>query len=232
MKPQNSGTDNAPISLDSNPSTNRLTPNGTGTNQKNSASLELNLSPDDTVSAIAQDSSTQEKTFQDPNPEAFQSALSPVSLRPHMDLERTQEASSVFKNVGLEMEKMKEAKMSSVQIDLQISQTETVKIRLHLQGNELRSTFITTSPDLREALQKYWPEFAHSTPMRDFRFANPDFQSPPSQNESFSQGQRRDSQTSEQNTTPYPSPSTRSQRLATPQRPINPNTNDRVSLWA
>lgn len=102
-----------------------------------------------------------------------------------------QAASSILKNLPAEIEKLRQSGQSQVQIELNIGEQETLKVRLQMRAGELRSTFITDSQELREALQKAWPDFAQDSRDRGFRFGNPAFQNAFSQNDSPSQGRQR-----------------------------------------
>ena len=79
-------------------------------------------------------------------------------------------ASALFKALPPELEKFKQSGQSQIQLDLPVSESESVRIRLNIRAGEIRSTFITESPELREALQKAWPEFTatHRTPNQAF----------------------------------------------------------------
>ena len=106
-------------------------------------------------------------------------------------LTRSADVSAVLKTLSVEMEKVKQSGQNRIELDLPVSDVESVKIRLHVRGEEIRTTFVTSSPELREALQKSWPEFALNQRDRNFRFSDPSFQNPTSQNNSFSQNQRQ-----------------------------------------
>jgi len=141
---------------------------------------------------------------------------------------RSAEASAVLKNLSVELEKFKQTGKSRMELDLQVSETETVKIRLHLRGNEIRSTFITESPELREALQKSWPEFAQNNRDKGFRFGDPSFQNPYSQNESFAQKRDNQRNAMEEQVSPMASARPLTNRKTT----TNESPTSRVSLWA
>jgi hypothetical protein len=141
---------------------------------------------------------------------------------------RSAEASAVLKNLSVELEKFKQTGKSRMELDLQVSETETLKIRLHLRGNEIRSTFITESPELREALQKSWPEFAQNNRDKGFRFGDPSFQNPYSQNESFAQKRENQRNAMEEQVSPMISARPLTNRKTT----TNESPTSRVSLWA
>jgi hypothetical protein len=144
---------------------------------------------------------------------------------------RSSEATAIFKTLSIEAEKLKQTGQSQIDLELPISDTESVKIRLQVRGEEIRSVFITESPELRQALQKSWGEFAQSSRERGFRFGEPTFQNPSSQNNSASeQGQERGQSRDQQaDASPYPGYNNR-------QKPPRPSTKTdpagSVSLWA
>ena len=78
-----------------------------------------------------------------------------------------------------------------MQLDLKVSDHEEIKIRLTFRGGEIRSTFITESPELRDALQKAWPEFSQNSRDRGHRFSDPAFQQAFQDNDANSKEQRR-----------------------------------------
>ena len=144
---------------------------------------------------------------------------------------RSSEVTAIFKTLSVEIEKLKQTGQSQIDLDLAISDTESVKIRLQVRGEEIRSVFITESPELRQALQRSWGEFAQSSRERGFRFGDPTFQNPFSQNNSASeQGQERGQSRDQQaDASPYPGYNNR-------QKPSRSTTKTdpagSVSLWA
>ena len=144
---------------------------------------------------------------------------------------RASEATTILKTLSMEVEKLKQTGQSQIDLELPISDTESVKIRLQIRGEEIRSVFITESPELRQALQKSWGEFAQSSRDRGFRFGDPTFQNPSSQNNSTSEqgqqkGQSRDQQA---DASPYPGYINRQQPLRSSTKNDTAGT---VSLWA
>jgi len=144
---------------------------------------------------------------------------------------RASEATTILKTLSMEVEKLKQTGQSQIDLELPISDTESVKIRLQIRGEEIRSVFITESPELRQALQKSWGEFAQSSRDRGFRFGDPTFQNPSSQNNSTSEqgqqkGQSRDQQA---DASPYPGYINRQQPLRSSTKTDTAGT---VSLWA
>jgi hypothetical protein len=86
------------------------------------------------------------------------------------------QASALFKSLGPELDKFKQTGSSQIQLDLPVGEEESVRIKLSIRGGEIRSTFITESPELRDALQKAWPEFSQNSRDRGFRMGDPAFQ--------------------------------------------------------
>jgi hypothetical protein len=121
------------------------------------------------------------------SPQGQANIAQPTSSQP------SQAAHSVLKNLGAELEKFRQSGESQVQLEIPVGDSESVKVRLNLRAGELRSTFITDSAELREALQKAWPEFSQTSRDRGFRFGDPSFQNAFSQNDSPSQGRQRQS---------------------------------------
>ena len=86
------------------------------------------------------------------------------------------QASSILKTLTPELEKFQQTSQSQIQLELPVGDNESVKIRLNLRGGEIRSTFITESPELREALQKAWPDFTATHRSQGIRFGESQFQ--------------------------------------------------------
>ena len=147
-------------------------------------------------------------------------------------ISRTSEVTTVLKTLSVEVEKLKQTGKSQIDLELPISETESVKIRLQVRGEEIRSVFITESPELRNALQKSWGEFAQTSRERGFRFGDPTFQNPSSENNSANQqGQeQRQSRNQQTDTSPYPMYNISRQQ---PQRTTTSSVpGNSVSLWA
>jgi hypothetical protein len=147
-------------------------------------------------------------------------------------ISRTSEVTTVLKTLSVEVEKLKQTGQSQIDLELPISDTESVKIRLQVRGEEIRSVFITESPELRNALQKSWGEFAQTSRERGFRFGDPTFQNPSSENNSPSQQgqQQRQDRNQQTDTATYPGYNISRQQ---PQRTTtSPAPGNSVSLWA
>ncbi|MEN9470060.1 MAG: hypothetical protein RL630_1793 [Verrucomicrobiota bacterium] len=97
------------------------------------------------------------------------------TIRPQAATASSQ-ASALFKTLAPELDKFKQTGNSQIQLDLPVGEQESVRIKLSLRGGEIRSTFITESPELREALQKAWPEFSQNSRDRGYRLGDPAFQ--------------------------------------------------------
>lgn len=111
------------------------------------------------------------------------------------------QASALFKSLGPELDKFKQTGSSQIQLDLPVGEDESVRIKLSIRGGEIRSTFITESPELRDALQKAWPEFSQNSRDRGFRMGDPAFQQSFQENSSnLGQNNRRQSDSSTRET--------------------------------
>jgi len=106
------------------------------------------------------------------------------------------QASALLKSLAPEIEKFQQTGQSQVQLDLPVGDNESVKIRLSLRAGEIRSTFITESPELREALQKAWPDFTATHRTQGIRFGESQFQDsfPRNQDAASEQGRQRQNQ--------------------------------------
>lgn len=138
-------------------------------------------------------------------------------------------ASSMLRSLRVEVEKFTQANRSQLQLELPISDTESVKVRLSMRGNELHTVFVTGSADLREALQKAWPEFSQTSRDRGFNFNDPSFQQS-ANNGGTPYGDPQDRRRTA-DTTPAPAtaPLSKPRKAASPQPSTRPGG---VSLWA
>jgi flagellar hook-length control protein FliK len=107
------------------------------------------------------------------------------------------QASSLLKTLAPELEKFQQTGKSQIQLELPVGENESVKIRLNLRAGEIRSTFITESPELREALQKAWPDFTATHRSQGIRFGESQFQDSfaHQQDTTSDQGRQRQHQT-------------------------------------
>jgi hypothetical protein len=140
------------------------------------------------------------------------------------------QASSLFKSLGTELDKFKQTGSSQIQLDLPVGEDESVRIKLSIRGGEIRSTFITESPELREALQKAWPEFSQNSRDRGFRMGDPAFQQSFQENNGdLGQNSRRQSDAGTREVTEVFAP------IAT-RKPLSKNTltskANSTALWA
>jgi hypothetical protein len=60
-------------------------------------------------------------------------------------------------------------------LDVPLRDNETVRIRVELRSGEIHATIRTDSPELREALEKSWPDFAVKTGERGLKLADANF---------------------------------------------------------
>jgi len=140
------------------------------------------------------------------------------------------QASALFKSLGPELDKFKQTGGSQIQLDLPVGEDESVRIKLSIRGGEIRSTFITESPELREALQKAWPEFSQNSRDRGFRMGDPAFQQSFQENNSnLGQNNRRQSDAGSREVTEVFAP------VAT-RKPLSKNNlgskTNSTALWA
>lgn len=144
----------------------------------------------------------------------------------------TSQASSVFKTLAPEMEKLQQSGQSQVQLELPVGDNESVKIRLSLRAGEIRSTFITESPELRDALQKAWPDFTATHRAQGIRFGESQFQDSFARNQDAAsdQGRQRQAQVFGEETPSQFQPKPSARHLSTSQ--TDRTSSNRVNLWA
>jgi hypothetical protein len=120
-------------------------------------------------------------------------ALIPINGNVAFNKTASSQASALLKSLAPEIEKFQQTGQSQVQLDLPVGDNESVKIRLSLRAGEIRSTFITESPELREALQKAWPDFTATHRTQGIRFGESQFQDsfPRNQDAASEQGRQR-----------------------------------------
>lgn len=154
----------------------------------------------------------------------------PVSTAKLQSTSASAQAAGLFKSLASELDKFKQTGRSQMQLDLPVGENESVRIRLSLRGAEIRSTFITESPELREALQKAWPEFSQTSRDRGFRLGDPSFQQGYADNNAdFGQNNRRraDSETRDTENSFPTAPSRKTHHTATTE--TQPTSK---ALWA
>jgi hypothetical protein len=163
-------------------------------------------------------------------------ALIPINGNVAFNKTASSQASALLKSLAPEIEKFQQTGQSQVQLDLPVGDNESVKIRLSLRAGEIRSTFITESPELREALQKAWPDFTATHRTQGIRFGESQFQDsfPRNQDAASEQGRQRQNQ-QEALSTDFPSrqqkaksnPHTSLQAL-----PNSKTSSTSINLWA
>ena len=146
------------------------------------------------------------------------------------------QASSLLKSLAPEIEKFQQTGHSQGQLELPVSDSESVKIRLSLRAGEIRTTFITESPELREALQKAWPDFTANHRAQGVRFGDSQFQDSFARNQDAAsdQGRQREYQP-EALASDVPSKQQQSKsnpRLALQGLPNNKTSSSSINLWA
>lgn len=158
-------------------------------------------------------------------------SLTPPSDTRSQSASPTEKATTLFKSLPAELEKFKQSGQSQIQLDLPVGENESVRIRLNIRAGEIRSTFITESPELREALQKAWPEFTATHRSPTLQFGDSTFQDGlPRQNDAaFGQGRRRQYQPDAEFTTTGIKPLTIKPQT---QNPSATSRQGQVNLWA
>jgi hypothetical protein len=121
-------------------------------------------------------------------------AIIPINGNVAFDKTAASQASSLLKSLAPEIEKFQQTGQSQIQLDLPVGENESVKIRLSLRAGEIRSTFITESPELREALQKAWPDFTATHRAQGVRFGESQFQDSFARNQDAASEQGRQRQ--------------------------------------
>ena len=140
-------------------------------------------------------------------------------------------AASIFKSLPGELEKFQQTGSNQLQLDIPMGDQESVRIRISLRAGELHSTFITESPELREALQKAWPEFAQNSRDRGYRLGDPSFQQSFQGNDTTSGQNNRRNRDSHDDTPAALSGSFPSRKSGQP-RPSNDKQSTNTALWA
>ena len=159
-------------------------------------------------------------------------ALIPISGNVAFDKTAASQASSLLKSLAPEIEKFQQTGQSQIQLDLPVGDNESVKIRLSLRAGEIRSTFITESPELREALQKAWPDFTATHRTQGIRFGESQFQDSFARNQDAAseQGRQRQNQP-ESSSQPYDHRQAIVKKNI-PQPPTLTNRQGKLNLWA
>ena len=155
-----------------------------------------------------------------PNPSV--ATRSPAAQKPNET-----STTSMLRSLSVEIEKFTQSNRSQLQLELPVSESESVKVRLSMRGSELHTVFVTESAELREALQKAWPEFSQTSRDKGFRFNDPAFQQSANQQGTPS-GDREARKRAQSN-----EPSLSIKPIAKPKK-SNPaqNSSGSVSLWA
>jgi flagellar hook-length control protein FliK len=163
-------------------------------------------------------------------------ALIPISGNSALQKNAASQASSLFRSLAPEIEKFQQTGQSQIQLELPVGDNESVKIRLSLRAGEIRSTFITESPELREALQKAWPDFTATHRAQGIRFGESQFQDSFARNQDAAseQGRQRQYQPDSSNFPVSPNQSANKNRhpaIIPASSPIGTKAGS-VNLWA
>ena len=162
--------------------------------------------------------------------------LNPINGNVDFHKSAASQASSLLKSLAPEIEKFQQTGQSQIQLDLPVGENESVKIRLSLRAGEIRSTFITESPELREALQKAWPDFTATHRAQGVRFGESQFQDSFARNQDATseQGRQRQYQPDSSNFPTSPNQSANKNRhpaIIPASTPISTKAGS-VNLWA
>jgi len=123
------------------------------------------------------------------------SRISETNAAGHGDL------SSLMARVWEAAETLPSSQRGRVDLDVPLRDNENVRVRVEMRSGEIHATIRTDSQELREALEKSWPEFANKTNERGLRLGDANF-SPMRQEGSGGQsgeGSRRDPYPEQQN---------------------------------
>lgn len=147
----------------------------------------------------------------------------------------TSQASSLLKLLAPELEKFQQTGESQIQLELPVGDNEFVKIRLSLRAGEIRSTFITESPELREALQKAWPDFTATHRAQGIRFGDSQFQDSFTRNQDAASEQGRQRQYQQESLTANLPSKQQAKSILRPTSQGLPNqksSSSNLNLWA
>jgi hypothetical protein len=162
--------------------------------------------------------------------------LIPIDGNSALQKNAASQASSLFRSLAPEIEKFQQTGQSQIQLELPVGDNESVKIRLSLRAGEIRSTFITESPELREALQKAWPDFTATHRAQGVRFGESQFQDSFARNQDAAseQGRQRQYQPDSSNFPAPPNQSANKNRHPAIIPASNPASTKAgsVNLWA
>jgi flagellar hook-length control protein FliK len=163
-------------------------------------------------------------------------ALIPIGVNSALQKNTASQASSLFRSLAPEIEKFQQTGQSQIQLELPVGDNESVKIRLSLRAGEIRSTFITESPELREALQKAWPDFTATHRAQGVRFGESQFQDSFAHNQDAASEQGRQRQYQQDSANFPASPNQRANKNRHPaiipaSSPISTKAGS-VNLWA
>jgi hypothetical protein len=142
------------------------------------------------------------------------------------------QAAAVLKTLPVEISKLQQSNQSQIQLDLPVGDNESVRIRLSLRGGEIHSTFITESAELRDALQKAWPDFTATHRTQGMRFADSQFQDGLRQQNDAASDQGRQRQYQQESSSPYSDNRQPIVKKNIPQPPTQTNRQGKLNLWA
>jgi hypothetical protein len=142
------------------------------------------------------------------------------------------QAAAVLKTLPPEISRLQQSNQSQIQLDLPVGDNESVRIRLSLRGGEIHSTFITESPELRDALQKAWPDFTATHRTQGMRFADSQFQDGLRQQNDAASDQGRQRQYQQESSAQSSDHRQSIIKKNIPQPPTQTNRQGKLNLWA
>jgi hypothetical protein len=85
--------------------------------------------------------------------------------------------SSLLERVWEAAETLPSSHRGRIDLDVPLRDNENVRVRVEMRSGEIHATIRTDSQELREALEKSWPEFANKTNDRGLRLGDANFSS-------------------------------------------------------
>lgn len=150
---------------------------GSATVQTSARSLELERTTGDTSKPAAASQRGAESSSIITVPPAAAALAAPAARSPEIAAPGRSDLAPLFEKVWAAAETLSSAHPGRMDLDVPLRDNETVRIRVELRSGEIHATIRTDSPELREALEKSWPDFATKTVERGFKLADANFSS-------------------------------------------------------
>ncbi|MEI8387137.1 MAG: hypothetical protein WCG76_06025 [Verrucomicrobiota bacterium] len=147
---------------------------GSATEQPSARSSEQERTPDDPskTAPASQRSAESPPVIAVPTAAAL---AGPAARIPETAAPGRSDLSPIIEKVWEVAESFSSAHQGRMDLDVPLRDNETVKIRVELRSGEIHATIRTDSPELRDALEKSWPDFAVKTGERGFKLADASF---------------------------------------------------------